>query len=965
MLSAPLLALAVLVPAAQDWSLVRLEPGVDLDLSTGRLGAEGDGSLAIQAGRLTADADLASLEQVLPWRSVEREEPLETSGALALRPGSQARFSLADGTWGVLRVVEAHPETPLLEWARAGAGADQLTRDPLWVRVEGLPGEHRLLWEAAEGQTYRVSSRPLGSAAEPVVLAEVPLGEWREPAPAGDVVEYFVERTGGGAPGTRVLGLRQDVPGETPVPLTPGLRLDLLSGQRGGERAHLEVTQISQQTAFVLLHEDVVMARATKRMAVPTWTPQLPAPDEPPRGRAQTGLTSGSEVVVRTREGVHVRLIVDADDDGLPVLTRQVDLSGVGLFPRAPEDPVWSATAPGVLRLEFTPLPYGIPSPETVSLVLEQELEPGVWGELAATAPGARELVDVQPIGVEELPVARLRARHVVEHGPHSLAGSPFLVLPLDAEDPSALTAAARLGLAGLGHEDFRHRLRSRELLEALGADALPVLSEAVVGDDVGVEARAAVRDLLLTGRFGDEGQRLALAVLAREVGIESEVPPELAAPEAAVRALALLRHGQEEAFEPWVSILREVDQDPAVAALAGHLLQRESTWATPTNGDLAVLSPVAGEESRPPLDWRAMVLDGSPADLALRLRRAADPRDRERAFGLLALAQLLDASGPEEELATLEAVELVLRLIALDERLPARTLREVLGALGGDEGANMRAARELADARRAGPSLAAGAREVLRVEPGQAGVLREALTQRRPGDPRPLDLVLAPGTHDLEGEGPIAVPGGDLRLLGEEGAILKASLRFTGARNVVLQGIDMVSESGICLWATGTELTVLDCRLRSRQKALQLDRSHVELFDTELAHTTQTVASGVVWVGVGSRLEATGCLVRGDSIYLDEGSQAHLDRCAVLCGARPLFQGRANSSRATLWDSVVWASAGCMQGSGALVLEGVVLDGASLASLSVAVRACPESVHLVGTATDLGGAERRCSLGR
>lgn len=1020
-----------------SWALLTLEPGQALHLATGAV---------VPAPAAAEPRDPSSREDPLPDPGDEESSPEQpllwsvdgalltslpvqvlgggeraapTGGwtrpeaaALALprklpaNSGQQISFDLEGGAWGVLRILAADREAVELEWMRADAGQDALTRDPERVAVDGLPDGHRLAWtRPSAGASYRVSRRALGAGGPFTPLGETADGTWLAEAEPGAPWEYRVERAAAegeaSSPGALAVGLRQAVPADLPLTLEPGMRLDLLSGEVDGARAHLEVTQVHPTSAFVLPLEGVSLQRGGKPGAPPSWTPYLPSPARPEARSAQTGLAPGTDLVVRTPEGLFVRLLAEPGPDGSIRVQRQVDLARTGVFPVPPDAPAL-VQVEGGWTLAFEPLPFGVPEPGSVHILLEREVRAGVWEEWARGESGERELAGLELPGTEGLPFVRLRARHEVTSGARSLPGDAFLHLLIAAEDSEARAAAAQAALEGLVGPGYAERQGARALLEALGPDALPAVQRALGSGSIEGSGRRAptdatltstLRDLLAAGTFGAAGQGLLLEVLGREAGLEGPPPAGLLASSPDARALGALRELGRPESAPWLRVLEASEGDPLVQALLATVAAGggpPAPWTPPL--------ALGGGSEAGPFDWRAVVREGAPRDVAARLRaellRAQDQGpDQARAWVLLLLANLLEGVTPAEEVEAFETVELVLRLLEREPELAAPALLEVVRGLANGSGAALRASRELLALRTqallVSSEQASGAAAVDRVElgPEEVEVLRLLLTASSSPDDAPLEVVLAPGEYDLSSEGTLTIqrrrvrvrgaglPASDLRASDlpasgsapASGTRILASLRADGVDALELVDLELRSDSGVTLWLQDTSAGLARARVLGRQKALQLAGSTVDLAQVELAGTSDAPVPGLVWVGSASAMRAMGSRLVGDTIYLEEGAEVLLDRCVVQGGARSLFQGRAGTSRASVVDSLLRVPGGCMQGTGQLTLERSALDaGTAALSPQVRVALCRESVRLLGgsSAAWARAAEDACALG-
>ena len=998
--------------ASRTWDLLSLPAGSALDLRTGRLvpapasardreeedarepqvdPPEADPSMPllwVEDGALRSTVPVAALGRPASgrggpgaaptaWRRPDPDD-LRVQRKLVAAAGQEIVFLLTKsergepGSWGLVRLLTADRDAAEVEWMVAAWEDEELVREPGRVLVEGLPDGHRISWEESDSApdgTWRVAARPLGAKGP---FEEVALTTDRSllvPAEPGAAIEYLIERSGevSVGPGALAVGLRQVVPQDLPVTLEAGLRLDLLSGEVDGARAHLEITQVHPTSAFVMPLEGVSLQRGGKPGAPMTWTPYLPGPARPDARRAQTGLAPGSDLVVRTPEGLFVRLLAERSEDGTIVVRRQVDLARTGVFPVPPGVPLLEEAAAGTdsWTLAFDSLPFGVPDPDAVGLTLEREVRAGVWEEAFVGSPGERELTLVLP-ATGGLPYARLRARHELASGGRSLPGPAFLQLLLPADDPEARAAASASAVAGLASDAYGERQAARALLEALGPAALPAVESTLRGGALPTSApvRSELRDLLAAGAFGSSGQGLLLELLGAEAGLDGAPPAALLAAQPDARALGALRLLGTSELDAWLPVLARAESDLLVRALLETL------------GGARVLLPpsppvsIAGGE---PFDWRAVVREGSPRDVAARLRAEADPADRARSWALLALAHLLEGVGPENEIEAFEVTELALRLLVQEPPIPPAALLEVVRSLTEASGAPLRASRELVALRVDSPEPPE--REQIELGPEEAEVLRVLLTSGTPSDAA-LEIRLAPGEYDLTDGGTLTLRRPRLRIVGAglpsggdevDGTRLLGSFRAEGVEALELEGVELRSESGVTLWLQDAAVMGREVRVLGRQKALQLAGSTLDLVDGELGGTSDGPVPGLLWVGSASSVGAVGCRLVGDTIYLEEGASVLLDRCVVRGGTRSLFQGRARTSRASVVDSLLRVPGGCMQGTGQLVLERSAIEaGTTPLSPQVQLTLCRESVRLAaGDAASLGRAgEHRCALG-
>jgi hypothetical protein len=346
--------------------------------------------------------------------------------------------------------------------------------------------------------------------------------------------------------------------------------------------------------------------------------------------------------------------------------------------------------------------------------------------------------------------------------------------------------------------------------------------------------------------------------------------------------------------------------------------------------------------------------------------------------MALLAVAHFLEAAENPPEARTLESAELALRMLdrvrpALSAEsevssLPARALLDLIDALLDGEGHLLRSQRELASLQLDSWPLPDGVREQIVVPADDEGALREILLELSREKEVYVDILIPAGRHILSealSSQRLGVSG--MRLKGEEGTVLVGTLRLEYCRDVVLENLTIEGDRTSALWITETELLARDVTLSGMQRAVQAQRASLVLDRCRIGNLDSSSNAQLIWLAQGSVLEARNSAFLGGNIYLDEGCEAHFDRCVLDAGARPTVQGRSATSRVSLRDCLVRGRAGCMSGAGTIWLERCVLDlAADPIYQAVTCVACPESVVLVGAASGFGPhVQQRCCLGR
>jgi len=296
--------------------------------------------------------------------------------------------------WGYLRLVERGPLGLRLEVATAPDGADLLAREPAVLEVDGGPEGFTLRFDdpgrgsgpwlierriVAPDTTFEIVGR---CDAAPYFDSEAPLDrlvEWR--VSRADEPRAF---------GATARAVRVVQPGEWPLPLRIGSRIDLLSGRVDGAHAHIEVTQLAPPTVVVQPLGKTLLLNLPRPGA---W--RLPARlsfDPAYEGKLRA-FALGTELGALTPEGVIVRLELRREDDGSMSLLRQAALQGLAFAPRPPHLRAFELDSEQLV-VRADDLEAEVEHQDSIALVLERELElgRGDYEILDEGAPGVRML---------------------------------------------------------------------------------------------------------------------------------------------------------------------------------------------------------------------------------------------------------------------------------------------------------------------------------------------------------------------------------------------------------------------------------------------------------------------------------------------------------------------------------------------------------------------------------------------
>lgn len=943
------------------WRDVELGPGLVFDLAQGRLraGVSGEqGCLSLEPGGVGAQPPLAAWH----WPGGDWMSRAVTRGGgeygqgVSDQAGDEFLYDLGDKSWGYVRILEFEDGQARLEIAPGSEGQRRLQREPSRLSVVAIGGGHQLEWPADEGAQYWVRRRVVGGGPEEEV-ARVNGGRWLdEGAPEGVLVEYRVARVDGSGWGARARGVRQAQPGEWPLELRVGQRIDLLTGAEGVPSAQVEITHASPPSVTLRVVGDVRLTPINSYAGPAKW--ELPRVTKDVYTNKLRSLNEKGELgFYLPGPKIYGRLRVTSKVPGSMSLLRQVDWSGRRMLPRPPvlhsSRPTWTGSE---LILQVTPPALAsLPHPEHLSVVVERELEylADDWEELAVFPADVQELtLNLDPA---EGALLRLRLRHRYAWGTGSYAGDPMACLLVDRDDPDDLNAALDRAMGDLGHPLFARRRAARGVLSLLGPAAWPRLQAALGGDKA--EVVASARELLLDAE-GDSGAHLEFVLRARaaDLGVISDPPRGLFAEEPGERAHALLLFWPEAGGVDWVRVMALGDPDEAVRELA-QLLSEAPSLPRAGAGLPYVLTPKLERETPAPRDWREHVSERGPVGLALDLRSEYPPVDARASLAMLRLAFDL---GPADERSWegpgggAERAELVLRLVERYGLSGEEALLRAAEVLVLGPAAMLGAERELLYLRMGGSVPELSQRRRVELERADLALLEVRIGALLEAGESYVDLVLPAGDyHRTGGRGDnwldIRVPG--LRLIGGQGVHLGVGLRVQGAWDVVFEGLAVGNGSGSALLVVDGSVTALDCEFVGNQSVISLQNAELELDRCRVLTLPGTQGLYSVRFSAASSLRARASRLAAGTLYLGDGGRAYLDRCVLESGVRALVQGQRDGQFVAR-DCLLQGSNVGLYGLEQGLLEGVVLRAAQdpFGRGSEWVRFCAEHTRHHGT---------------
>jgi len=964
--------------AGAFWEVLEVPLGSALDLVRGAVvaAAPADGRPFLRGPLEAFQGNVLLSPAPSPARMFGAPDPSAAQGTpyfKGLAEGEGLLWTLGD-TWGFVRLLEHGPQAARLEVGRAPAGVAALVRAPAALSVDADPTGFTLRFdsEGLHPGPWRIERRELAAGAPFVEVATVAASPFTDVDAARDRPhEWRVRRAlAPAAPGALGRSVRTVTPGEWPVPLTVGVRLDLLTGALDGARAHLEVTQVSGETVVLKPLRATLVAPSSPKSG---WRLVERASFDPSAEGRLRSFQAGSELCALTPEGVIVRVELVRAEGGGVALLRQPALAGERLLPRAPI--IQIEHTPAGVTVVAAPLAPDVERPEEVALTLERELVlgRGDWVVIAEGAPGARRLdaplATDSPAGAQSdasaPPLARLRARQRYAFGPQSFPTEPRTLVLVPLADAARRAAFAEAAIADLDHEDWQRRDAARRLLEALGPEVLPRLR--AVLESGSPEARISAQ-ALLAGVSSSAGRALLYGVEAARRGVADEVPQALLSDSPTERAFGIVRALEAGALGAdgearaaalvWAAVLAEHDTDRAVRAYCDMLVALHEAGAPGTGaegllrGELAALR---GRDGGAP----AWSLQAATADIALpddarslwqrlRAQRALDLADLEvgPVLGAVLAHVARAARAPEAGLVLpdydVDSVDLALRLVARygvrrDARLldAARGLFVEGGAL--DWQVALEGWRAAVAARLADESVDLSQRPVFHVRgvggaPATLDDLETLLTELRQSGARDVDVVLPPG--DL-GEGnpgrwlELDVPG--LRLRSQpnaEPARLRCGVRVMAARGVVLDGVHVEHHGGAALLVLdGAHLVLRGGSAFGTGMGVQVQDADLELYSAEVGDASSGRSGQWAARHLGrGRIVARGVHFRGGSVYLGDFGDSYFERCVFDAGERPVLQAQRDG-RPVLRECFARSSAmGLVNVSGGC-LAAVVLD--------------------------------------
>jgi hypothetical protein len=949
------------------WSDVQVPEAFHLDLGTG---AVADTTTGSEAGQLTYEEGRLFAERKLHLLGEESGTSFTRgSGKPVVSPsaevGNEYLFEL-DERWGYLRVLTAEEDSVSLEFALAPAGSTTLVREPGYVRVTSEGRSLVVSWDGAEDTEFQVMRSVVAAPENGFTLLGTVLGGSfvDESAARGMAVEYRVTRVGGQGLGSRARGAVVDQPGDWPIALESGMLINVLSGATDGQVAHIEIVNPGIKGVYVRPQPGTRLFAAVNRNQVHVpWV--LRADTGNNYTTAAKSIPVGGSLPLVLEGGIHVRLRFVKGEGMNASLIRQVDWSGDRVLPLPPEFFDLTFVDP-TLQVECDDLVEPGVDADEVSIAIEREIAFGRddW-ELIYVAPAGERNFDLPPETLGELSaLARYRLRHHMPDGRESPPSEAVRIVHGDLDRPDVVESLIDSAFEALLSEDFDQRMTARDLLEEIGEAAEPRLIAALSSDDA--ELVSAARDLLIDSR-NNVGPILEAHAL-RE-GITSAAPEGWKSSDADERALAVLRViGQQHGLladvpvvGDWLRVLAIEDPDEAVSRLAGILLERPATAGSPPEGIPYVLLPPAVRPVAPETAWSDFFRQNRSRDEVLeRLSQSLDPNDGATALVMYTVRQDLLS---RREGGEMERAELALRLVEQFQGGGDKLLLRAAHRLVEDPGVRLRARADFADVRLAYvPSGSIpedlGRQRLVLDEPGLDSLVSE-LSALRTAGVEYVDLVLPPGDYEpLEGdpEPYIDIWTSGLRLLGD-GVVIGASVRVQQARDVVLEGLEIVHSKGMAVQLVESTAVIKDCTLRGMSQALHLSNSSVEL-DGCILTEPEDAARPNTWSarisGAGTMIARETWFAGGTVMFTRGDSSGYFERCLIDGAERYGIQGGA-----VLRDSLVRSAMDGLANPENSLLEGVVFAiGGPLQRGVSQVKLCPEHVLLIGSSDDIGGAQ-------
>ncbi|MGD2017918.1 MAG: hypothetical protein PVJ89_07380 [Planctomycetota bacterium] len=497
-----------------------------------------------------------------------------------------------------------------------------------------------------------------------------------------------------------------------------------------------------------------------------------------------------------------------------------------------------------------------------------------------------------------------------------------------------ALGDLARGPLAELSRSDRKPRaLAAQSILESI---------ESGDGSGAGVARRVHRRALELAR----EAPRLAALSDEERAALFAAYGPDLRFEEQGERVHSLMRfvdRAERGVMRPdgapgdlrddceiarvWAMALAQTEPDAGARKLATFVadLGAVPSMASFESSRPAFLpdgEPLADVGPLPGASWTD--LPGAAEELVWLLERRPELADLE--FGP-PLAQLLHrlrspdegaspsagpAAGGEDDARLFDYdarnAELVLRLL---ERARSAAepdaLLEAAAQLAGGEEALLLAQREVSDRRLASPSARGFSRRTVELEEPSLDLLEAAMQEvadrQSTADPAApvegVDILLPAGVYeDVSGvpNRTLEVLGSGIRLMpARPGAAVevRAALRVSGARDLVLQDLTLVSETTTAINVIeGGHLVVLDSRVAGAGTVLFLQDGDLEMVGSrvESAGSGKNPQWAIRELG-RCRLYVRASLLDAGSIYVSDESENWLDRTVLDAGSRTLLQ--------------------------------------------------------------------------
>jgi hypothetical protein len=814
--------------------------------------------------------------------------------------------------------------------------------------------------------------------------------------------EYRVTRLGETF-GSRARAVRGAWRSGPKVPVLRGTELSLLTGDVDGSRVDIVVDYVSGD-AIQLSPGTGRSLRLLSPEEAAQW--ELPEPGDQGYQAPRTMTQVGRSLAVLLPEGILARITVERGDEETPRLRCQIDLDGGRTFPQPPAEPAVRWTPEGI-RFDFTAgagrpspavlkarskvkpslvLPPELPDNATLVIEREDEFGTGTFVEVLESGPGDKDALD--PVGGPPR-IVRYRFRSRGANGLTSPASEPKRVLLIDDGNDTEVEGLVASAVRDLGEADYKKRDSARAVLELLEGRALDALSRALLSEDP--EVAGSARELLsrISPQPGGGGTAVsaALVLRARAVaeGFEAEPPIEGLFDDSPVaRAMALLRQAGREGAAPsagselerWRALVAEADPDTGVRLVAQlwHSLGAEPVRPAmrqlygrnepdPIEGAAADVFAAARES----LHGARTVAEVT--DVVARVLPGLDPWQELLALGVVAeLEAQTESPASLVSAESLERMQLALALLEHNARTDDAIFLDAADRLFEDPAGLVVAWREFAR-RRFEREEDASERRVEHLSVAEGSALDVLLSELEQEEAQDLDLILPAGVYERTDEAsrrPISISG--LRLIAEGDVVLRGTLTFMNAEDVVLQGLAIEGRNRTSLMVTSGSVFAQDCVLSGNNTCISGLDALVGLSNCELLSNTERAAV------TGVRLSGASLLLARDTAFDCNGSalqgtrSALFERCVIDSGRRNGIDGTRGGAL-VLVDCLIESDASCLSNIERGVLDGVVLlsPGRAVAAFRQDVALCSEHLIVPGGEGELDHGQRldECPLER